>query len=472
MMDNPLIQRYRASHLRLPSLVVYLCVYAVVVVLIAMMSIAAAPWPDISALRATLSFIFFYLAGIQVVLLWGWGAYNSAQTIRLEHERKSYDFFRLLPLSAREKAVGILIGRNLPVLVLVAVNSVLMLLTAPNQLLHGQMQCIIWSGAALLCTVALLSSCSPHIPTVNRRGSSAGIVIVALFLFQWVFGLCYSLVHASGKGDPLLRSVPFGPGEIPIFLAVVIPAGVLAAWCYAGILRRLTVEDMPLFSRKGAVLFASSLLALLLCFLGPRTGGRHDLGLFGAVLVAGFVGNILILLGSLKTSEQYLESCRRAGATTARDIRTRMASLSNLGTAAMLLAVHIVALVGMIAAGCDDDLTAGLDAALGMVLAYAFAALLVELHALYKSPSRHVTLLASFAAVLYIIVPLVFSAVTESEIALISGVNYMVGRMAEPEGFDEMTIALLVGHALLLSGMYIAVGRRVRQLAEATAAIG
>ncbi len=471
MLSNPLIQRYRASHLGIGSIAVYLGIYAVVVLLGGMSCAASADVGESGSFDKFSSFMFFLLAAIQVFLLWGFGTYNSAQAIRMEHERKSYDFFRMLPMTASEKALGIMIGRNLPILLLVAVNTILMLLISPDQLMHGQLQCIIWTGAAALSTLALLSSCRPHTARARRKTNGAVLVILCLVLFQYFVGICFTLGRGLGEESPLAMHILFGSGSIPLFLAITLIAAMVGAWCYAGVLRRLTVEDMPLFTRSGAILFSGMLIGLILMFIVPHLDDGNRWSAFGSIVISGTIIIILALTGTLNLSVHYIESCRRAGDTTRRAIRSRLARLSNLWPATGLLGVQLVAVAIIALPSALKEGSNMLSVLLGMLVTYGFAVLLAELTALYYGTNRHVLLLASFAGILYCVVPLVVGALSGSEFYMLSGPNYTFVRLAKPAGLDFTSAILLVEHLVLLGAMYVWIRKRANELAESAASI-
>ena len=70
--------------------------------------------------------LYYQFLVLQIIVLWIWGSFNSGSAIRDEVFDKTYDFFRMLPLSARLKAAGIMVGKNLIVILLGVCNFVLL----------------------------------------------------------------------------------------------------------------------------------------------------------------------------------------------------------------------------------------------------------------------------------------------------------------------------------------------------------
>lgn len=473
MFKNPLIQRYRASHFGTNSIIIYVCVYVAVVFLVTLGCIGSVDLNAAGALSKISNPIFFFLAGAQLLMLWVWGSYNSIQAIRMEYERKSYDFFRMLPLTANEKAMGIIVGRNLPVLLLVSINVVLMLLTSRNQVIHMQIQCVIWSGAAALNSITLLSSCSPHKNTATRKTNSAVAVIAGLIFIQWIVGMTFAISTAFRNGNPLSAMIPFATFKIPLFAAVTLVMLTVAAWSYKGILRKFTVEDMPLFTRKGAILFSANALVLFLMFIYQHIDADNYRNFLAAVVIAGMVLIILTLAGSLNLAIHYMETVRRSGDSTFKDIRHRLTRISNLWTATWLFGLLVAAIAFVTAPYMKDNLDEIWPILLGMFLMYVFAVFLLELYSLYGGNSRHASLLIGFCAILYFVLPLIISALLDMDsIAVLSGGNYMFANLVDSYASETgITINVIILNLALLCGMYALIRKQAGKLAALAATI-
>ena len=123
MVSNPLIQRYRYSALRPKQFWVYVTIYISIILLLVSINYSGYKYQtffgDITEFYKSL---YYQFLTFQVLMLFIWSAYNSGSAIKEEILNKSFDFFRMLPLPAHKKAIGILIGKNLLVLLFGAIN--------------------------------------------------------------------------------------------------------------------------------------------------------------------------------------------------------------------------------------------------------------------------------------------------------------------------------------------------------------
>jgi len=123
MLNNPLIQRYRYSVLRPSHLLIYITIYISVVMLLLFINYTIYKYQDTFCTQQDLcKGIYYQFLAFQIVVLWFWGAFSSSSAIKEEITGKTYDFFRMLPLTAQQKAIGILFGKNLVVLLLGAIS--------------------------------------------------------------------------------------------------------------------------------------------------------------------------------------------------------------------------------------------------------------------------------------------------------------------------------------------------------------
>ena len=123
MVRNPIIQRYRYSTLRPKQLWIYVTIYISIILLIVFINYSAYKYQDsFEDITEFYKSLFYQFLAFQVIILFVWSAYNSGSAIKEEILNKSFDFFRMLPLPAHKKAFGILIGKNLVVLLFAAIN--------------------------------------------------------------------------------------------------------------------------------------------------------------------------------------------------------------------------------------------------------------------------------------------------------------------------------------------------------------
>ena len=121
MFNNPLIKRYRLSAMRPTQVAIYITIYTVILLLGGMISCKIFDTP-----HELFNGLYFQLIFIQAAFLIVWAPLNSSSAIRDEITSNSYDFFKMLPLSPLAKIVGILIGKNILVFILSAINFILM----------------------------------------------------------------------------------------------------------------------------------------------------------------------------------------------------------------------------------------------------------------------------------------------------------------------------------------------------------
>ncbi len=266
--SNPLIQRYRYSVMRPRQLWIYATIYAIIIFLLLMLNSAAGN----TAKDIYIQFLLF-----QALILFIWAVYNSGSAIGEEITNKSYDFFRMLPLTAHQKISGIIIGKNLINGLFAAINFILLLLFGMAgkvrfSLLYQTILVLI-AGTLAINLASLLFSLN-----VKKRNSNSRVAIILLviitapFLIGATAALCDEEISES-------TAVRFYQTRIPVLLFITLIFLYLSGWAYQGILRRFTKEKEPLFSGKGAILFAvGSELILLGLYFAYLTGrGRYTM---------------------------------------------------------------------------------------------------------------------------------------------------------------------------------------------------
>ena len=166
MANNPLIQRYRYSILRPKQFWVYVSIYISIILLIVFINYTGYKYQTFfESITAFYESLYYQFLTFEVIILFLWSAYNSGSAIKEEILNKSFDFFRMLPLPAYKKALGILIGKNLVVFLFAAINLVLLIYFGlsgkVNINLQGQILLIFLSITILVNTTALLASINP-----------------------------------------------------------------------------------------------------------------------------------------------------------------------------------------------------------------------------------------------------------------------------------------------------------------------
>lgn len=422
--------------MRPKQLWVYISIYATLVGLLVFLNYAAYKHPGI--LEVPVDFfasVCYQLMILQVALLCVVGAYNSGSAIRDEITGKSYDFFRMLPISAGKKAVGILVGKNLVVLLFAAVTFVLIAvfgnLGKVDAVLLQRTVFALISLAILVNSVALLASIRPN----NQKKRSSVAIIIVLLLFVGPF-LIRAVAAAWWLGEYWNVMGKFYTLELPALILAGLIALYLSVWSIIGILRRFTREDEPLFTRTGAYLFMIGYEFVLLGLFYSR--------LTKAGMIASWVNYCYWLISllpalavpvwSLRRFEKYLEYCglALAGSAQNKSMMSRMLLYSNLSLDLGLFVVWAACSIG-------TTLLAGLELAphLYMILVlfsfYLFLILLLELYVVCTPITNKIGLLLAFVALLYVTLPVVLHGILDSTtLYLYSPAGFLFGMFRKP----------------------------------------
>ena len=415
MLNNPLIQRYHYSLLRPSHFLIYVTIYISVVVLLLFINYTIYKYQDTFVTQKELyKGIYYQFLAFQIIVLWFWGAFSSASAIKEEITGKTYDFFRMLPLSAHQKTIGILLGKNLVVLLLGVISCLFLIFFGSIGGLSANLQIQIFlallSITILVNSIALLSSINPTQRT--KKTNVLVIILLAFFFAPFLFGALGALSEIE-KLEKL--KAWFFEIELPALILVSLIALYFSCWVIKGILRRFTREDEPLFTRRGAFLFMVGfefiLLGLFFHYLGRR--GIEVSYLYWTIsLLTVFA----VPLGALRSFDEYLEYSGL--------IREKYGSKLNI-TSRIFLHSNILLALGLFvvwSAGYSAtilisqmELTLGLYRILVVFSFYLFFMLLLELNILYKPLSRKIGHLLSFIAGVYTIFPLILSPILESE---------------------------------------------------------
>lgn len=409
MIGNALVRRYAVSALRPRHLWVNAGIYAIGLALIGMLNALALMYGTgyDGDTRLCVRSVYGQLLAIQFLLLWVWGGYNAGNALREEMLRKSYDFFRLLPLSPWQKFVGIVIGRNLATLALAtvtaAVQLVLGLAGGVPLLLQAQVVFALAATTAMIWSVAVLSSVRP------RRGKEqrATSPLLLIFLGLWVIPVVLqfvALVSAVAKLDGW--TLPFFSLDLPGLLLVGAIAAYLAGWAAFGAMRGLKQAELTIFSRLGAHRFLAGCLVIVLgLFWKALTKGDHEIWFWYAALTHGLV--VLLPFGNMRTYEQYMEltyalGLRHEGKEA---IGRTFLAASNPGAWFGLYALWTVAIVSVAALQSSSLVLWALVLAACVFPAWSVLLLLAELAVVGAPRNEKLKFFAGFLAMLYLILP-------------------------------------------------------------------
>jgi len=420
-MANPLIRRYQYSLLRPEQGWIYGVVYVSLVGLILIVNllfyarqsvlIQQEPWQPFRSL-------FFQFTVFQCLLLWVLAPSNTGGVIPNLMLQKAYDFLRLLPLSAVQKIVGIVLGRNLLLLSAAAANFLFFamfgLLGRISWSMLLQIALLLLSVGLFLCLLSLLLS----LRSSPKRGNPFLLFLVLFFTFGLPFfpALIYNTQEA--------RDVSFYFWRIPLLIAV---SGVLlyfSVWAFLGNRRWFTYEYESLFSWKGAMLFQLLFLLLLFGFFYPYRQAEQHEKIFIGFCIAGLVPVVLLPTGACRTYEKYLELSR--------GFPTEKMSVFDLfrrSNPVLSVLIYLIWL-GFFLGGCRLFALSAAPFLLfaGVVFTFYLVWLgLLELTVVFYNTHSKIILLTGFVIVLYLFLSFILSGLFDWDyLSVFSPLGYLV----------------------------------------------
>ncbi len=461
MQANPIIRRYRFSQFRLQQVGVFGAVYAGLVLLILFINSSIYLYGHAYPTQAHLyKGLFVQFAVLEVFLLWLLCPGNCSTVVSREIVDKSFDFFRMLPLRASQKAAGILIGRNLFYLSIGVINLGLCLgfgfAAGLSKALILQLLAALLALAVMLNVLALMFSVLSFKKT--KTNSFVVLLVIGFFAFGPLMGIIYEVVYESTLEE---TNAYFYTFAIPVVYLVAVYALFFAVWAYVGVLRRFKCEYEALFSRLGAGLFMLTFMAMLggLFYVYLLENGSDAIRGFW---VLGLLPVAVVPLFAIRDFGQYLEISRAAHRL--RGLGGRLMMNSNIVGGVVLFAIWLVfGGAACFAAEADREKFMWLA-----ILTFSFLLVLLallETYALWRPINEKIGYLLGFFAVLYGILPLILGSIFENEVI------YLFSPFGILSVFDEFydTTTLLMPIVfnlicLVLPGLLIA--KRYRDLIE------
>lgn len=459
MFNNPLVQRYRYSLMRPRQFWVYVIIYIAIVALLLFLNYTIYKIHKYQSAFSTLTnfykglyvqFLFF-----QILVLWVWCSHNSGSALKDEVSAKTYDFFKMLPLPAHQKAVGILVGRNLVALLLAAVNCLFLLFFGLMGKLSGVLQAqvflVLFSMTLLANSLVLLCSINP---TKGKKKIGIVAFIPLAFLAVPVFFQVMDELAEVENLENVLAT--FFTIELPILLLITFVALYFSCWTVKGILRRFNQEEEPLFTRKGAFLFLLGyefiLFGLFYTYL-PDAGTNMNYTYW----LISLLPVLLIPPTSLRSFDKYLEyiGLVRQKRTLNANNTFPMLLYSNLSLALGLFAMWAAASIG-ISLITEMQLLQCLYPLFILLSFYTFYILLLELYVVYNTPSGRIGLLLGFIGIVYLFFPLILSAILESKIIyLYSPLGFAWGLFEKPD--QKVVIEISTQISILVTNVLLCV---------------
>jgi hypothetical protein len=413
ILNNPLMKRYRYSLLRPSQLWIYLTIFVAVIVLLLYMNYSFYQTKsDTVEVEKFCRSIYYQLLVIQIVVLWIWATINSKSAIRNEIFNKTYDFFRLLPLSALQKTAGILLGRNLLPILFGAINFILLLtfglLGKVSSFLQLQVILLLLSTALFTNSATLLLS---NTATVKKQAKTSIFVwILLIFVGAPVVLPSIFFTHRTIWQIQKIENylVEFYNINIPVLLLIASILFYLSIWNVIGLVRKFTLETEPLFSRLGAILYLLGYEFIAIGIVLPHVG-KSVVYLYIFWMVS-LIPVVFIPVGSIKSFDNYLECCglRRLGSHAGRGMTSALFLNSNL-TLAIGLFLIWGASAAMLAVKSEVKPSLYVFYLFIIFSFYLFLLLLLELHVVYSPIYNKIAILLIFLAILFLILPLLLS---------------------------------------------------------------
>jgi hypothetical protein len=450
---NALLGRYAYAQLRPMACAISVGIYLTIATVIVILCISAhynwQAFDERNFWRATI----ISFAALQFFLLWILGMYQTGSSIQQEQTEKSIDFFRLLPLTAKQKIGGILLGRNLVVLGLAIVNTLALSVCSLAKSVDGRLLmeflAFSWAGGIAVMLCALLSA------TYERRGRMTSgpvlVIILSVFFLPYAIGIAANWHQMFPNG----AFIYFFGWQLRLFVFLTLFALYFTAWMVIGIVRRFENERGPLFTPTGAIgcLVGAEIIAMGLAWKHLHNGTVAFVPFW---LGTGSVA-LTIVFGSLRSwddySETYSRTLKRPGLT--------IANLSNMTVGFGLILLWS-------ASACGVNILAGIPIPFGAIVVLATYALvfvtLMEFGVTYTPLTTRVYLLAGFVAGLHCILPLILAGIMDSHTPMLySPFGYVIAIC----GAEKTSAAPVLVNAALVILFGLLAHRRYRVITAA-----
>lgn len=414
--NNPLIRRYRYSLLRPRQFWISVTIYISIIALILFINYTAYQYRELFRTQPFfLKGVYYQFVILQLIVLCILGAINSSSAIKDEVTGKTYDFFRMLPVSAGKKAVGVLVGKNLVVLLMATVNFLLLIILGKlgklDNTLLGHYFLTLISLAVFTNSIALLASIRPF--STNKKTHIVTFIILGFIFAPFLL----SALGFAVKKINVLETVTakFYTIEFPLLVLISLISLYFSCWSIKGILRRFTREDEPLFTRAGAFLFLIGFEVVLfgLFYTYLKDGARRANYWYWLISL---LPVLLVPIWTCRSYEKYLEQSGLIQSRSAEkaNIISRMLLYFNLSHE---LGLFIIWMVGSIVTTIltGQEMLENVYNIIVLFSFFLFLMLLLELHVVYKPVSSKMGLLLLFISIVYLILPLIISGILRND---------------------------------------------------------
>jgi hypothetical protein len=422
MFSNPLIRRYRYSLMRPAQFWVYVGIYISVIAMMLLINYSTYSLQDVfENITELYDSMYIQFLVIESFLLILWGAFNCGSAISTERTERTYDFFKILPLSAYKKMLGILIGRNLVVLLLAAINLAFLVFfaikgTTGTKLLLETLFALV-SACCLSNTVGLLSS------LCSRGKSKGGRVGAVILLLAFGVPLLINGILAISDVNNLEKKYALFYGlKVPVLILTGLIMLYFTGWAVIGIIRKFNKDEQPLVTRSGSLLFITGYEAILIGLLTPYLL-NHTKEMISAYWWLSVVPLVCLPFGAAFDIQNYQEftASARSKIPSPGRFRFNFLIMSNLTHG---IAVFVLwAITSYIFYLCPPlfrlhppySVTQLSAVILTFACFYIFLLLLMEFAVTYQTAHGKVPLLAGFIGVVYFILPVIIAGIFDND---------------------------------------------------------
>ncbi len=469
MFGNPIIQRYRFTQFRAQQLWVFGTLYVGILLLIFFINTSIYSVGEMfSSTHELYSALFVQFSVLQIFILWLVMPMNCSNVVPREIADKSFDFFRMLPLPSTDKAVGILVGRNLFCILIAAVNLCMWFLFGflGDMSISLLIQCFL-----LLITASLVLNSSSLLFSIlsfrNTKTTSVPILLlVGVFAIGPIMGAVANTVE-EGQIEAIL--VSFLTVKIPILYLISAYLLIGAIWTFAGIKRRFSCEYEPLFSRKGALGFMACYLFLVYAIYHNylfNIEGRAVESLYYSFYCVTAVPMIGISLLSIRTFDKYIEITRLSSKKDGLVGKIFLNSNLFLGVLVFLLWAAVAFVSGIVTNSLDDycKLTVLLFTSWLIIIS------LVEMYAIYLPNNEKIAYLLGFIGGLYLVLPMIFAGTFGNDYLMMFSPIGVAVSYQDYNSFGAIIRPLLF-NIILLAPLLLMIGKRYSTIAKLRSSI-
>lgn len=451
MFNNPLIRRYRFSLMRPAQFWVYTAIYITVVVSMLLINYSIYDFKNVfKSLNDLHASLYIQLLIIESLMLLLWATINSSSAVSLEKLERTYDFFKMLPLPAYKKMLGIILGKNLIVFLLAAINLLFLVFYAIRSQIRPAM--IMQTLFALVSAACLFNTGGLLLSLCSKRKNKASKIVGIIFLLTFGMPLLINGIMAFSQINKL-------EGKLANFYSLKLPVLVLAGliaiyytvWNIVGILRKLNKDDQPLFTKTGAFIFLAVYFFIVIGLVSPLL--KYFLKeMLTAYWWLTLVPIVIIPKATFYNTQNYLEisALYRRKNCSLKKLLIAFLGISNISFATVTFGLWVTATY-FLKISYNIYIPRPIHIILILASFYMFLMLLLEITKIYEPEEGKIALLAGFIAAAYFILPPIFGSIFEREvITTFSPLGFLVITLTKGyhETYDFASICL---YNLLLS---------------------